>query len=210
MNVVTPPLLHVWDGRGGRLGKMAQKKTRPASGFLSMFVLIIGMAVVTLIIVATTGMVSFTPNGPERGEVARVDAAAYVRQEQANMDFPVVLPEVPAEWIPNAARRASYDGEPAPTIGWVTDDDLYVQVSQTTATADDIVRSAEVIYQPAGTSDIEGVTFTHYEAENERPLWIGDTGDVRVAVTGSGGDEKLTTLAAAVILAQSDPTSLPQ
>lgn len=170
-----------------------------------MFVLLGGMALVTLLIMAAMGMVSFTPNGPKPGEVQAVDAAAYVQQEEANMDFPVVLPQVPEGWIPNAARRSSFGDHPAPTIGWVTDDDLYAQLTQTAAPADAIVRSGDVAYQPMDTVEIDGVSFTRYAAEGERPLWIGDLGAVRVVVTGSTDEGRLTELAAAAVRAQQTP-----
>ena len=82
-----------------------------------------------IISVAFTGMCTFGRDTAENAQVHKVDAAAFLNLEARSLDFPVRLPEVPADWVANSARRGWVGNAPAPIIGWVIGKDGYVQLT---------------------------------------------------------------------------------
>lgn len=162
---------------------------------LSMVVIVIIM----LISVGFTGLCSFNPGAPENGPVQRVDAANFVQQEQSNSTFPIVLPELGDEWIPNSARRSDFAGNAAPTVGWVTPNGAFAQLTQTAATTEEIIDSYDAPYEEVGASTVEGHEVRLFQAEGERDLRVVDLGSHRLVFTGSADVSEIDELIAATM-----------
>ena len=101
------------------------------------------IVVIMLVAVGATGLCTFNPGKPEQGPVQEVDARTFLDMEARSVNFPVVYPEAPAGWVTNSARRAMIEQAPAPTVGWVTADGGYLQLTQTGAPLDKAVRGAD-------------------------------------------------------------------
>ena len=143
--------------------------------------------------VAFTGMCSFGRDATENAQIHRVDAAAFLDLEARSVDFPVRLPEVPADWVANSARRGWVANTPAPIVGWVIGKDGYVQLTQTgvplaeaVENADDNFREHTDIYQVGDTT----VELYSSPGADARDLRAVDLGDVRLLITGAATSEQ--------------------
>ncbi|WP_236589122.1 DUF4245 domain-containing protein [Corynebacterium glucuronolyticum] len=181
---------------------MAEKKPRVFQGMSDMALSMAVIVVIMVISVGFTGLCSFNPGAPENGPVQEVDASNFIQQEQANSPFPVVLPEMPEGWVTNSARRSAFGESIAPTVGWVTPAGGYAQLMQTSASVDDILASYAAAYEETGSPTVGGVVAHHYAADGERDVYIADTGENRLVVTGSADEPELEELLAAAIEAR--------
>lgn len=156
-------------------------------------VLSLGAIIVVMVLaVGFTGMCSFNKGTPEHSPVREVDADTFVQIEAGAMNFALRIPPHMEGWVPNSARRMAVGGEPAPSIGWVVNDDSYVQMVQTGLAEQDAVRGFDTSPRElSDTRSVDGVEIRTYTSQERdvRPLYVADLGDERLVVTGAAPQE---------------------
>ncbi len=153
--------------------------------------------VLMLIVVVPTGLINFRTGEPDPGTVRAIDEQAFLDLEARGADFPMVHPQVPEDWTPNSARRTQIDGEPASVVGWVTDEGGYIQLTQTGVGLEDAVRGVDAYPRElVGTETIDGTEVSKYASEEPdvRDLWVADTGQTRMLVSGVATGEDFRAL----------------
>ncbi|AIG63914.1 hypothetical protein CATYP_03720 [Corynebacterium atypicum] len=151
---------------------------------------------IMVVAVGATGMCSFEPGRPENGPVREVDAATFLEMESASQGIKLVNPQVPEGWTPNSARRSAVGDEPAATIGYVTDHDGYLQITQTRAS---IEQGAETEGRSLEeTREIAGMPVAIYSADDSdvRDVWAIDSAERRVFITGAAEQDDWEALVA--------------
>ena len=145
--------------------------------------------VLMVVAVGATGLCSFNPGAPEQGPVQEVDAKTFLDLEARGVDFAVRYPEMPEGWVTNSARRTMLGGQPAPTVGWVTPDRGFIQLTQTGVDAKEAAEGADGKPRTLDrTEDIDGHSVEVYTSDDKdvRDLWVVDAGDARLVLTGAG------------------------
>ncbi len=173
---------------------------------------LIPLAVLILIVAGVAGSCSwgFGSDANEK-TVPHFDVSSGLHADAANMAFPIRDPKVPSGWQPNSGSTQDLDATVTSNVGWITDGGAYVQLTQTDAAEESLLR--QLLGEEAsgtGTRDVGGRTWVTYENADHKKAWIADFGDVRIAVKGAGKDESLQTLAAAVAAAQPIVSTLPK
>ena len=183
------------------------------------------LAPLVIVCVALAGLVgtcSFRPNGPTDSAAPVYDAVAALRADAAVLDFPVRLPELPADWQANSGARGGIESgrvdatgqrQRALTtrVGYLAPSKMYVSLTQSNADEAPLVASLQPEVYPTGVQEIGGVKWVAYEGgDGTEPVWTtrlaGPGGAVQLAVTGAGSPEDFRTLAAAT---QAQPPITP-
>ena len=163
------------------------------------------IVVLMLIVVVPTGLINLKTGEPDPGTVRAIDEQAFLDLEARGADFPIVSPVAPAEWTANSARRTQVDGEPASVVGWVTEEEGYLQLTQTGVGVEDAVRGVDAYPRElSGTETIEGREVQKYESTEHdvRDLWVADTGQTRLLVSGVATEEDFRQLMDAALSAE--------
>ncbi|WP_211256945.1 DUF4245 domain-containing protein [Corynebacterium lowii] len=165
------------------------------------------VAIVAMMVVGVgaTGLCSFEPGNPENGPVPTADASAFLRMEATSAAFPVRLPEVPEGWIANSARRSSLGGQPVPVVGYITDHEGYLQLTQTGEPVAEAVRGYDEDLRERDRSvEVEGIPIEVYTSTDRevRDLWVADLGDARLLLSGAATEEEFLALIEATAKAQ--------
>ncbi|AZA11120.1 hypothetical protein CGERO_04015 [Corynebacterium gerontici] len=170
-------------------------------------VLSLGAIIVVMVLaVGFTGMCSFNKGTPENGPVREVDADTFLQIESGAMDYALRIPPHFDGWVPNSARRTAIGGEAAPSVGWVVNDESYVQMVQTGLSEQDAVRGFdESPRELSDTRSVHGVEIHTYTSEERdvRPLYVADLKDERLVVSGAAPQEDFDKII--VETAQQDP-----
>lgn len=181
----------------------ADNKPRILQGSRDMVWSLAPLIIACLLIAGLVGQCSWSPGGPKDGPIPHFDAAAALQGDAALLDFPIRLPDVPDEWTPNSGSRRDIGSSVATTVGFVTAERLYLQLTQSDAGVDELAEAyADGSPQRAGEQQVGGADWTVFTDTTSEPLWITDAGDVRILITGSGTDADYRTLAEAVTAAQ--------
>ncbi|MGP6173663.1 DUF4245 domain-containing protein [Corynebacterium sp. A21] len=181
---------------------MADEKPRILQGGKDMLLSVGVVVLVMVLMVGFTGMCTWNPGAPKQGPVQEVDAETFTSMEARAMNFPVRFPENPEGWVTNSARRSFLGNTPAVTVGWVTVDGGYLQLTQSGELLEDAVKGIDPDPRTLErTQDIAGEEVQIYSSEDNdvRDLWAVDLEDVRILLTGAGTDEEFSTLLEAVI-----------
>ena len=181
---------------------MAEEKPRIFQSGRDIFLSLASIIIVMIISVAFTGMCTFGRDTAENAQVHKVDAAAFLNLEARSLDFPVRLPEVPADWVANSARRGWVGNAPAPIIGWVIGKDGYVQLTQTGASLTDAIETVDdKVREHAQTYEVEGTTVELYTSSDNdiRDLRVVDLGEVRLLITGAARADQFDQFIATLI-----------
>lgn len=162
------------------------------------------IVVLMILIILPTGLCTYNPGAPESGPVQEVDAEAFLDLEARAASFPLVMPEDPEGWITNSARRTQVAGQPATVVGWVTDQEGYLQLTQTDVELAEAVRGIDQDPRELErTETVAGREVQVYASEegDVRDLWVADTGETRLLITGSAAVEDFRELMAAALTA---------
>ena len=187
---------------GGILTGVAEAKPRILQGNRDMFWSVVVLMVICGLFAGVAGLCTFSPSGPEQGQIPQFDADASLRQDARSLEYPIRSPEVPADWTANSGRVQGFAGTTSSHVGWVTGERSYVELVQSDA-PEDAFRSLNGGPRPERTMvPIAGREWTVLTGDDVRPVWVLDLDDVRVAVTGSAPTDQFETLAAAVQDAQ--------
>ena len=191
---------------GGILDAVAEPKPRILQGNRDMFWSVVVLMVICGLFAGVAGLCTFSPSGPEQGQIPQFDADASLRQDARSLEYPIRSPEVPADWTANSGRVQGFAGTTSSHVGWVTGERSYVELVQSDA-PEDAFRSLNGGPRPERTMvPIAGREWTVLTGDDVRPVWVLDLDDVRVAVTGSAPTDQFETLAAAVQEAEPLPT----
>ena len=183
---------------GGILTGVAEAKPRILQGNRDMFWSVVVLMVICGLFAGVAGLCTFSPSGPEQGQIPQFDADASLRQDARSLEDPIRSPEVPADWTANSGRVQGFAGTTSSHVGWVTGERSYVELVQSDA-PEDAFRSLNGGPRPERTIvPIAGREWTVLTGDDVRPVWVLDLDDVRVAVTGSAPTDQFETLAAAV------------
>lgn len=122
--------------------------------------------VLSMLVVTGAVALLFLPwNHRNVDPVKVVDPAATVATARASVSWPVLTPHLPATWRCTSARiDAAGDAQPIVHLGYLTPDTRYVGIEESATKETSFVHDAVVGGQPAGTSTINGVTWTRYES----------------------------------------------
>lgn len=170
-----------------------------------MTISMIFIIVLMLVVVVPTGLINFNTGDPDPGTVRAIDERAFLDLEARGADFPMVSPDAPAEWTANSARRTQVDGEQASVVGWVTEDDGYIQLTQTGVGLEDAVRGVDAYPRElTGTERIAGTEVQKYQSQERdvRDLWAADAGQTRLLVSGVAAEEDFRELMEAALTAE--------
>lgn len=177
---------------------MAEGKPRILQGNRDMVWSMVVLMLLCAAFAAASGLLSFSPGGPEDGPIPEYDAEASLRQDARYLPVPIRLPEQPRGWTANSGRVQELAGQDSSHVGWVTPGRDYVELVQSLADVE-AFRSLQGGPRPVeSTRDVAGRPWTVFSGDDVRPVWVTDLGDARVAVTGSAPDADLETMAAAV------------
>ncbi len=173
--------------------------------FLSMIVLAIGV----LVLAGITKGCSFSPGGPstDASALPTVDATAELQAAAGQIKFPLRQPQLPAGWRTNSDSVDSLGpngSDQAVRIGWITPSGSYLQVSQSNASAADLVRAASgadsnTPLRPTGSQVVNSAEWTVYPGIRAESSWVLDLGPERLFITGNGTTAEFRTLAVATM-----------
>ncbi|NLG46124.1 DUF4245 domain-containing protein [Gordonia sp. (in: high G+C Gram-positive bacteria)] len=170
---------------------------------------LIPLMVIALVVAGVSGSCSWGfGDSATHQNVPTFDVKAGLQADADTMPFPIRQPEVPADWKANSGSTAQIGNSLASNVGWITPDGVYVQLTQTAATEDELVfKLLAESATGAGVRDIDGHPWVQYTGEGERRAWITDLGDVRIGVVSRGRDATMDILAKAVVAAQPLPAN---
>lgn len=175
---------------------MAEEKPRILQNSRDILLSLSIIVVIMVLLVGFTGMCSYNRGEPENGPVREVDAQEFYELEAKTATFPLRDPGNAPGWIPNSARRVDIGGNTSPTVGWVIDDDYYVQLSQTVASVAEIAefyeREADREYEISGDFGTRTVIVYPAQADDDRDYYVLDDADVRLVASGAAQQEHYT------------------
>ncbi len=211
-----------WD-TGGVTTPAAAPGPKPAKSRLlqdgrDMFWSMAPLVLACIVLAGLLGMCSFAPDGPGQGPLPPYDTPAAMKADAETLKIPIRLPRLPDGWHANSGSRGSIDGgrtdaagQPARAVisrtGFLAPTGMFINLVQSNADEQSLVRSIDADVVPTGTEAVNGVNWVVYEGgDGTRPVWTtrlaGPTGPAQIAVTGPAGTDEYRTLAAAT---QSQP-----
>lgn len=137
------------------------------------------------------------------------DVVSALNADAAQLPFPIRRPPTPEGWRPNSGSSDAIEGHRVSTVGWLSSDGAYVQLSQSDAPEDVFVPYlgggsggdfADI--SGTGTRQAGGRQWVTYETSEGRRFWITDLGQVRIAVLSRGSDADIETIASSVVAQQ--------
>lgn len=185
-----------------------RKPPRSAMTVRDMIVAIGVLVLVVLVIGGVTRGCAFAPGGPsvDPSALPVVDAPAELRALAGDVPFALRVPAVPPGWRSNAVDQDRVDpADPASgrvvRTGYLTPEGRYLRLVQSDGTEEALlVSEAGAGGAPArGTTDVGGLAFVVYGAEDDEPIWIGELDGVRLLITGSGSEQDFQALAGGVL-----------
>ncbi|MCX5043861.1 DUF4245 domain-containing protein [Aldersonia sp. NBC_00410] len=180
---------------------MANDKPRILHNQRDMALSLLPLVLICLAFAGAASMCSVAPFGAKQGPVPDFDIDAALVSDASTLSFPIRNPHVPDSWKPNSGGRTTITeegGGEVSTVGYITDDGRYVQLSQTDATEEALVPAMVGKRAASGAEQIDGRTWVVYAEQGSEPAWATDLGGVRVLIRGSGSTEDFTELADAV------------
>lgn len=172
-------------------------------GNRDMFWSIMVLMVVCLLFAALGGYVTF--GRPQPGPVPEFDSHHALTEDARTLDFPVREPELPGDWTSNSGRLERLGDHDASVVGWVTPSNTYIELVQTTASADQLRQCGEHPRPEERPMPLGGQDWTIYSGDDARDIWVLDDGDVRIAVSGQAGQSDFETMAEAAAIAEPLP-----
>jgi hypothetical protein len=184
------------------VGEPLEKPARSALTVRHMIAAVGALVLVVLVLGFLSSGAGFTPAGPvtDPSAVRVVDAPTQLRGLASSVSFPVRVPATPQGWRANSVGMDVVGTRKVVRVGYLTSSGSYVQLQQSDATEEALLASGagarNLVAQ--GAQDVGGLRWVVYGTRPGEPVWIADTGSVRLAITGSGSDDDFATLATAV------------
>lgn len=162
------------------------------------------LAVITLVLVAMYGGVSFSPGGPSEGQVVATDVTGGLQKAEPLVGFPVVIPTaLPSGWTPNSFSFTEQPGTrtqpPTVRAGWLTPEGRFITLVQSSGEVNALL-PAELgdASAPRGTVRAGGQDWTVTTGRRSEQAWYRTAGDVTYLITGSASEDDFRTLSAQV------------
>ncbi|MEV0048950.1 DUF4245 domain-containing protein [Saccharopolyspora shandongensis] len=180
-----------------------QPASRPPRTVSAMVFALLPMVLVAFGIAGMAGQCSFNPGGPsiQGGPVPTVDVPAELRRAAGRVDFPVLEPNLPANWRANAANVTTLASHAQVVrVGWLTGGGRYLRLAQSTAAEDELVES-ETRQAPhaRGAVDAAGRQWVAYDSVRGEQAWVAERDGVRLLITGNADEAEFRALAEAAI-----------
>lgn len=163
--------------------------------FISVAVIVIAM----IVVVAPTGLWSYSPGEPEFEPVREVDPRAFIDNEARASAYDIYFPETPQDWVPNSARRKLIDGETSSVVGWVTAERGFIQIAQTGVPIAQALQKFDSKYRPNQEArQILGreVTVKSSDDASVSRLWGVEKNGTTLLFDGVASDDEFTTIIA--------------
>lgn len=180
---------------------MSYQKPRILHDYRDLLLSLIPLVLIAVVFAGAASQCSFSAGGPTQGPIPSFDAAAALRSDAENLSFPIREPRLPANWSPNSGSRDTITeagGGTVSTIGYITPQGTYMQLSQSNATEEALARHIADTRYASGTQQIGERKWVVYGDPDTEPSWIADFGETRVLIRGAGDGDAFTTLARAV------------
>ncbi|MFF2556028.1 DUF4245 domain-containing protein [Nocardia sp. NPDC058058] len=181
---------------------MPNTKPRILNDWKDLFWSLFPLVLICLAIAGIASQCSFTAGGPKAGNIPNFDAHSAFTDDAKQLPFGIREPVLPADWKANSGNR-----EPgvSSTVGYITPQGSYMQVTQSNATEEALARKVAGTRYATGVQQIGDRKWVVYAEPGTEPSWIADYGDTRVLIKGAGNNGAFTTLATAVTNAQPLP-----
>ncbi|MFZ2509971.1 MAG: DUF4245 domain-containing protein [Gordonia sp. (in: high G+C Gram-positive bacteria)] len=184
---------------------MAEKKPRILNDSRDMVWSIIPLLVICVIIAGIAGSCSWGfGTDAAKQSIPSFDSGAAFTADARTLPFEIREPAVPAGWQSNSGTTTTVGNSLTSNVGWITESGNFVQLSQSQATEEGLVRNlgGDGVLG-TGTAEAGGRTWITYANESEdRLVWITDLGNVRIGLLGRGDNPPLDVLATATLRAQ--------
>ncbi|KJR04848.1 DUF4245 domain-containing protein [Gordonia sihwensis] len=172
---------------------------------------LIPLLVIALIVAGVSGSCSWGfGNSATEQKIPSFNVSAGLHADAESMPFPIREPKLPANWKANSGSTQEIGATLSSNVGWITPNGVYIQLTQTAATEEQLV--PKLLGDGAsggGVREISGQRWVTYSGDDHRKAWIADMGDVRVGVVSRGEDSDMQTLAKAVTEAEPLPSKRP-
>ncbi|RRO15532.1 DUF4245 domain-containing protein [Saccharopolyspora rhizosphaerae] len=179
--------------------------SRPPRTMSAMLFAILPLVLVSFGVAGLFTQCSFTPTGPtiDSGSVPTVDVRAELEGAAAGVDFPVVEPQLPADWRANSSNSTTLPSHTEVVrVGWLTGGGHYLRLAQSTAAEEELVTGeTEVPPQALGTIEAGGRQWVRYQGVRDEQAWVTDKDGVRLLITGNGAAPEFAQLAEAALRA---------
>jgi hypothetical protein len=179
-----------------------EKPARSALTLRHMIAAVGALVLVVLVLGFVSSGAGFSPAGPgaDSSAVRVIDAPGQLHDLATDVPFALRVPPTPPGWRANSVGKDVIGAKQVARVGYLTPSGGYVQLQQSDATEDALVAAAagarSMVAQ--GAQNVGGLSWVVYGTRPGEPVWIADTGGVRLAITGSGTDDEFRTLAAAL------------
>jgi hypothetical protein len=193
---------------GGAAGE-SHGQARGRAGMRDMLLSMLVLAVAVLVLAAVSRGCSFSPGGAsnDTSSLPPVDVTAELQAAVGQVHFPLRRPTLPSGWRANSDSLASVGpngADQSVQVGWITPGGRFLQLSQSNATALDLVRKAaglsdDTSVTSTGTQVVGGRQWTVYPGVRTEQSWTADLGSARLLVTGNGTPDEFRTLITAVL-----------
>ncbi|MEV6278075.1 DUF4245 domain-containing protein [Nocardia sp. NPDC051832] len=184
---------------------MSYQKPRILLNYKDLFFSLIPLVLIVVVFAGVASQCSFAAKGPTQGAIPHFDIKSALASDAKSLTFPIRNPAVPADWTPNSGSRASIAGPgggAVSTVGYITHQGTYMQLTQTDATEEALARFVLGSRYASGTQPLGNQQWTVYAEPTEETAWIADLGAARVLIKGAGNEGAFKTLAEAVAAAQ--------
>ena len=178
---------------------MSPQKPRILNNNRDMALSLIPLLLVCLVLAAIYSSCSFSPGGAKEGPVPSFDIDDALGSDAHQLNFPIRNPHVPDGWKPNSGSRGTVEGKNggvATTVGYITPDGRYMQMTQSSASEESLVPFAVGGDRTAtGVQQIGDQKWVQYADQGVEPVWVSDFGAVRILIRGAGTNDQFTELA---------------
>ncbi|MEV0299269.1 DUF4245 domain-containing protein [Nocardia sp. NPDC050710] len=184
---------------------MSYQKPRILHDYKDLFFSLIPLVLIAVVFAGLASQCSFSAKGPTEGQIPKFDVAAALTADARTLPFPIRNPVLPEQWRPNSGSRntiTAAGGGPVSTVGYITAQGTYMQLTQSSATDEALARFVLGSRYATGTEQIGDQKWTVFTEPTEETAWIADFGQSRVLIKGAGDQAAFTTLAQAVTIAQ--------
>ncbi|MBJ8342701.1 DUF4245 domain-containing protein [Antrihabitans sp. YC3-6] len=186
---------------------MASDKPRIFHSSRDMALSLIPLVLLCLAIAGIASQCSFSPGGPKPGPVPTIDVDAVSQVDARELGFPIRKPVLPDGWQPNSAERVQVPGGSVSSrIGYVSPNGRYVEIHQSNASEDALVRKVVGESTAVGTETIGTRKWVVYGGEGEKRAWFANFGDASILIAGGATAAEFAEVAQAI----GDATPLPR
>jgi hypothetical protein len=183
---------------------VSYQKPRTQHDYRDLVWSLIPLVLICVVFAAVASQCSFSTHGPTPGAIPSFDVNAALESDAHTLPFPVRKPDLPG-WKPNSGSRDTIPGAgggAVSTVGFITPQGTYMQLTQSNATADVLAGHVEGAHRAGGAQQFGDRTWAVYHQAGSEPAWVTDFGAVRVLIKGAGDTAAFTTMANAVDAAQ--------